>query len=105
MNLKTRHHLSSSFFTIPLSKIQQASAKVTRVQKVPLTSKVPNPCRQIGSNAKKEDLHKYISGPGPPRRLHKVEEDLDIIMAEDHHPPANYVTKVTFYAAFLTPDT
>ena len=25
-------------------------------------------------------------------------------MAEAH-PPANYVTKVTFYAAFLTPDT
>ena len=27
-----------------------------------------------------------------------------MIMAEEH-PPANYVTKVTFYAAFLTPDT
>ena len=33
-----------------------------------------------------------------------MEEDLDIIMA-GAHPPANYVTKVTFYAAFLTPDT
>ena len=33
-----------------------------------------------------------------------MEEDLDVIMAEAH-PPANYVAKVTFYAAFLTPDT
>ena len=32
-----------------------------------------------------------------------MEEDLDVIMAEAHLP-ANYVTKVTFYAVFLTPD-